>query len=41
MYVNDIELFVKNGKELETLIQTVRKCSQYIRMEYDRKNAQC
>ena len=30
MYMDDIKLFTKNKKELETLIQTVRIYSQYI-----------
>ena len=29
-----IKLFAKNEKELETLIQTIRICSQVIGMEY-------
>ena len=33
MYMNDIKLFVKNEKELETLIQTVRIYNHDIRME--------
>ena len=34
MYMNDIKLFVKNEKELETLIQVVRIYSLDIRMEF-------
>ena len=34
MYIDDIKLFTKNEKELETLIQTLRKYSQDIRMEF-------
>ena len=34
MYVDDIKLFAKNGKELETLIHAVRIYSQNIGMEY-------
>ena len=34
MYMNDIKLLVKNGKELETLIHTVRIYSQDIGMEF-------
>ncbi len=33
MYMDDIKLFAKNEKELETLIQTVRIYSQNIGME--------
>ena len=32
--MNDIKLFAKNNKELETLIQTVRIYSQDIGMEF-------
>ena len=34
MYMDDIKLFAKNGKELETLIQTVRIHSQDRGMEF-------
>ena len=34
MYMDDIKLFTKNEKELETLIHTVRIYSQDIRMEF-------
>ena len=34
MYIDDIKLFAKNEKELETLIHTVRKFSQDIRIEF-------
>ena len=34
MYLDDIKLFVKDEKELETLIHAVRIYSQYIEMEY-------
>ena len=34
MYIDDIKLFAKNEKELETLIQTVRIYSQDIGMEF-------
>ena len=34
MYMDNIKLFAKNEKELETLIQTVRKYSQDIGMEF-------
>ena len=34
MYMDDIKLFVKNEKELETLIQAVRIYSQDIRIEF-------
>ena len=35
MYMDDIKLFVKNKKELKTLIQTVRIYNQDIKMEFD------
>ena len=34
MYMDDIKLFAKNEKELETLMLTVRIYSQDIGMEY-------
>ena len=34
MYIDDIKLFAKNEKELETLIHTVRIYSQEIGMEF-------
>ena len=34
MYMDDIELFAKNEKELETLIQTEKMNSQDIGMEF-------
>ena len=34
MYMEDIKLFGKNEKELETLIHVVRKYSQHIEMEF-------
>ena len=34
MYMDDIKLFAKNGKDLETQIQTVRIYSQDIGMEF-------
>ena len=34
MYMDDIKLFAKNEKELETLTQTVRIYSQDIVMEF-------
>ena len=34
MYMDDIKLFTKDEKELETLIQTMRIYSQDIRMEF-------
>ena len=34
MYMDDIKQFAKNEKELETLIHTVRICSQDIGMEF-------
>ena len=35
MYMNDIKLFIKSEKELETLLQTVRIYSQDVGMEFD------
>ena len=35
MYMDDIKLFAKNEKELETLIQTVKIYSLDIEMEFD------
>ena len=35
MYMDGIKLFAKNEKELETLIHTVRICSQDIGIEFD------
>ena len=35
MYIDDIKLFAKNEKELETLIQAVRIYSRGIGMEFD------
>ena len=34
MYIDDIKLFAKNEKELETLIQTIRIYNQDIGMEF-------
>ena len=34
MYLNDIKLFAKNEKEVETIIQAVRIHSQEIGMEF-------
>ena len=34
MYMDDIKLFAKNEKELETLIHVVRIYSQYIGIEF-------
>ena len=34
MYMDDIKLFAKNEKELETLTQTVIICSQDIGMDF-------
>ena len=39
MYMDSIKLFVKNERELETLILTVRICSQDIGMEFGIENA--
>ena len=33
MYIDDIKLFAKNEKELESLLQTVKIYSQYIGIE--------
>ena len=41
MYMDDIKLFAKNEKELETLIHTVRIYSQYIGMEFGIENVPC
>ena len=41
MYMDDIKLFAKNGKELETQIHGVRIYSQDIGMEFDIKTVQC
>ena len=35
MYMDDIKLFAKNEKELETLIQTIKIYSRNIGMEYN------
>ena len=35
MYMDDIKMFAKNEKELETLTQTVKIYSQDIKMEFD------
>ena len=40
-YMDNIELFAKNEKELETLIQTVRIYSQDIGIEFSVENAPC
>ena len=37
MYIDDIKLFAKNVKELETLIRAVRIYSQDIGMEFDKE----
>ena len=37
MYIDDIKLFAKNQKELETLIQAVRIYSQDTRMKFGRE----
>ena len=34
MYIDGIKLFVKNEKELETLIQTIRIYCQFIGMDF-------
>ena len=41
MYMDDIKLFAKNEKELETLIHIVRIYSQDIGMEFGIENALC
>ena len=37
MYMDDMKLFAKNEKELETLIQTIRIYSQDIGIKFARK----
>ena len=34
MYIDDIKLFAKKEKELETLIRTIRICNQSIAIEF-------
>ena len=34
MYMDDIKIHVKNGKQREMLIQTIRISSQYIGIEF-------
>ena len=41
MYIDDIKLYAKNEREVETLILTVRIYSQDIGMEFGTKNAPC
>ena len=41
MYMDDTKLFAKNGKELETLVQTVRIYNEDIGMEFGIENAPC
>ena len=41
VYMDDIKPFVKNEKELETLIQAVRVYSQDIGMEFVIENVLC
>ena len=41
MYMNDIKLFAKYEKELETLIQTVRIYSQDIGIGFGKENMPC
>ena len=41
MYMDDIKLFAKNEKGLETLLHTVRIYSQGIGMEFGIENVQC
>ena len=41
MYRDDIKLFDKNEKEIESLIQEVRIYSQDIGMEFSIENAPC
>ena len=41
MYIDDIKLFAKKEKELETLIQTVRIYSQDIGRKFGIKNVPC
>ena len=37
MYMDDFKMFAKNGKELNTLIQTIRTYSQDIEMEFGKE----
>ena len=41
MYMNDIKLFTKNEKELETLILAVTIYTDDIRMEFGIANVPC
>ena len=41
MNIDDIKIFVKNEKEMETLIQTVRIYSQNIGMEFGIEKCPC
>ena len=41
MYIDDIKLFAKNEKELETFIQAVRIYCPNIGMEFVMKNVPC
>ena len=41
MYMDDIQLFAKNEKELETLIQAVRIHCQDTGIEFGEENAPC
>ena len=41
MYMDDIKLFAKNEKELETQIQAVRIYSQDVGMEFGTENVPC
>ena len=41
MYTDDIKLFAKNEKEMETLIQKVRIYNEDIVMEFGIENVPC
>ena len=41
MYMDDIKLFLKNVKELETLIHVMRIYSQDIEMEFSIEKCAC
>ena len=41
MYIDDIKLFAKNEKELETLIHTIRIFRRDIGIEFGLENVQC
>ena len=41
MYMDDTDLFEKSEKELETLIQIIRKYNQNIEIKFGLENVQC